>query len=399
MLFFGCFAINFDYGVYVLFASCFCMKKHILFVLDYYTPHRGGAETVFEHITHKLLARGYTITVITSRFLPHLSVYESLDGVNIYRTGKGRFSFLFSAVWLWWKLCRRFSIDFVHTSTYGWAIPAWIIGLLARKKVILTVHEVFGDLRSVYKKWPKSLLYRSFEWFIFVFRYSAYHVVSTYTLNSIRCLYHVPDRLIRLVYNGVDSDFWDAKKVSKKSLKDWRKKYGRGDRFVLLYYGHSGKSKGLDYLIDALPAIFAQYPDILFVCNLIHAKRDRETKQKIRALWYHKNIQLFSWFPLDSLRTLVAASDCVIAPSLSEWFGSVHAEVSSIGRPLITSYVASIPEVVHGKVVFVEPQSSQAIVNAVVKVQNNDYTHIDPKLFPWEKTIDDIEQLYKDFIF
>ncbi len=374
------------------------MKKHVLFVLDYYTPHRGWAETVFEHITHRLLARGYTITVLTSRFFPHLSVSESLDGVTVYRTWKGRFSFLFSAAWLWCKLCRTRSIDFIHTSTYWWAIPAWIIGLFTRKKVVLTVHEVFGDLRSVYKQWPKSLLYRWFEWFIFVFRYTAYHVVSTYTLNSIRCLYHVPDKLIRLVYNGVDSDFWDIKKVSKKTLKDWRKKYGRGDRFVFLYYWHSGKSKGLDYLIEALPAIFAQYPDILFVCNLIHAKRDIETKQKIRALWYHKNIQLFSGFSLDSLRTLVAASDCVIAPSLSEWFGSVHAEVSAIGKPLITSYVASIPEVVHGRVVFVEPQSSQAIVDAVVKVQSNDYTHIDLKKFPWEKTIDGIEQLYTDFI-
>lgn len=374
------------------------MKKHILFVLDYYTPHRGGAETVFEHITQKLLSRWYKITVVTSRFLPHLHVYESLNWIDVYRSGAGRFLFLFSSIWLWWKICRKFSIDFIHTSTYGGAIPGWIIGLFARKKVVLTVHEVFGDLRSIYKKRPKSLLYRWFEWFIFIFRYTAYHVVSTYTLNSIRCLYHIPDKLIRLVYNGVDSNFWDAKKVSRKLLKDWRKKYGRGDRFVLLYYGHSGKSKGLDYLIDALPAIFDKYPDILFVCNLIHAKRDFETKQKIRSLWYHKNIQLFSWFPLDNLRTLVAASDCIVAPSLSEGFGSVHAEVSSMWKPLITSYVASIPEVVHGKVVFVEPQSSQAIVDAVVKVKNGKFEYIDPKVFPREKTIDGIEYLYKDFV-
>jgi len=397
-MFFGCFVSYFYYGVRIVFDSLFPMKKHILFILDYYTPHKGWAETVFEHITHKLLARGYTITVITSRFLPHLPIYESLDGISVYRTGSGRLSFLFFAVWLWLKLCRKFSIDFVHTSTYGWAIPAWIIALLTGKKVILTVHEVFGDLWSVYKKWPKSLLYKWFEWFIFFFHYTAYHVVSTYTLNSIRCLYHVPDKLIRLVYNGVDSDFWNPKKISKNVIKDWRKKYGRWDRFVFLYYGHSGKSKGLDYLIDALPAIFAHYPDILFVCNLIHAKRDGETKQKIRTLWYNKNIQLFSGFSLENLRTLVAASDCVIAPSLSEWFGSVHAEVSAIGKPLITSYVASIPEVVHGKVVFTEPQSSQAIVDAVVKVRNDQFTSIDTKLFPREKTIDGIEQLYKDFI-
>jgi glycosyltransferase involved in cell wall biosynthesis len=121
---------------------------------------------------------------------------------------------------------------------------------------VLTVHEVFGSLWRVYKSLYKSWLYRFFERSIFIFSYTVYHVVSQYTLNSIRSLYSVPDTKIRLVYNGVDSDFWDTKKVSKKTIKDWRKKYGRGDRFVLLYYGHSGKSKGLDYLIDALPEIF-----------------------------------------------------------------------------------------------------------------------------------------------
>lgn len=60
--------------------------------------------------------------------------------------------------------------------------------------------------------------------------------------------------------------------------------------------------------------------------------------------------------------------------------------------------MASIPEVVHGKVVFVEPQSSQAIVDAVIKVKNDQFEHIDAKAFPREKTIDGIEQLYTDFI-
>jgi glycosyltransferase involved in cell wall biosynthesis len=166
----------------------------------------------------------------------------------------------------------------------------------------------------------------------------------------------------------------------------------------LLYYGHSGKSKGLDYLIDALPEIFWLYPDMLFVCNLIHAKRDSETKQRLRKLWYPKNIQVFSWFSLDSLRILVAASDCVVAPSLSEWFGSVHAEVSAFGKPLITTHVASIPEVVHGKVVFVQSQSVSAIVDGVCSIMDGKWLSIEPKAFPRDQTIDAIEQLYCDFI-
>jgi len=374
-------------------------KKNILFVLDYYTPHRGWAETVFENITKRLFDRWYTITVLTSHFLPSLPIHEKIDDcIDVYRAGSSRFSFLFTAIALWIKLCRQKDIDFIHTSTYGGAIPAWIIGFFSRKKVILTVHEVFGSLWSIYKKRPKSLLYKFFEWSIFLFPYTAYHVVSTYTLNSIRSLYSICDKKIRLVYNGVDDDFWSADAVSQNTIKQWRKKYSRGNRFVLLYYGHSGKSKWLDYLINSLPAIFAKYPDVLFVCNLIHAKRDKETKNYIRSLWYNKNIQLFSWFSLESLRVLVAASDCVIAPSLSEWFGSVHAEVSSLWKPLITTRVASIPEVVHGFIRFIEPQSSQSIVSAVGDVINKKVTYIDKKSFPRNDTIDGIQQLYDDFI-
>ena len=375
------------------------MQRHILFVLDYYPPHRGWAETVFEHITKKLFDKWYKITVITSRFSPSLPVYENMEWIEVYRTGSSRLSFMWHAIFSWWKICREHTIDFIHTSTYGWAIPAWIIGLFCRKKIVITVHEVFWSLWSIYKSWPKSYLYRLFEWFIFQLPYTAYHVVSTYTLNSIRSIYWISDTLIRLVYNWVDSDFWSGNAVSKKEIKELRKKYWWADRFVLLYYGHSGKSKWLDYLIDALPAIFNEYPDLLFVCNLIHAKRDRETKDKLHSLWYTKNIQVFSWFSLSSLRTLIASSDCVVAPSLSEWFGSVHAEVSSIGKPLITTYVASIPEVVSWNVVFVQPQSSQAIVDGVKKMQNNDYPQLQSKSFPWSATILWIEEIYDTFIY
>ncbi len=373
-------------------------NKNILFILDYYTPHRWWAETVFENITKKLSQRWYTITVLTSHFLPSLPKYEKMDDINIYRIGSSRLFFIFAAIFLWIKLCRDKNIDFIHTSTYGGAIPAWIVGLLSRKKVLLTVHEVFWSLWSVYKKWPKSLLYKLFECLIFFLPYKAYHVVSTYTLNSIRLLYGIPDTKIRLIYNGVDDHFWSTQSLSQNIIKQWRKKYSRWNRFVLLYYGHSGRSKWLDYLIDALPSIFKHHPNILFVCNLIHAKRDKETKAYIRSLWYNKNIQLFSWFSLESLRILVAASDCIVAPSLSEWFGSVHAEVSALWKPLITTRVASIPEVVHGSVRFVEPQSSQAIVSAVGDVIHKETSYIEKKSFPWNNTIDGIEELYDDFM-
>ena len=52
-------------------------SPHVLFLLDYYAPHQGGVENVFEHVIEGLLQQGYTITLITSRFDPQLAKQET----------------------------------------------------------------------------------------------------------------------------------------------------------------------------------------------------------------------------------------------------------------------------------------------------------------------------------
>ncbi|MDR0369945.1 MAG: hypothetical protein LBH96_05605 [Candidatus Peribacteria bacterium] len=52
--------------------------KHLLFILDFYTPHRGGIENVFENIISRLLKKGYQISLITSHFDSTLNQEEHL---------------------------------------------------------------------------------------------------------------------------------------------------------------------------------------------------------------------------------------------------------------------------------------------------------------------------------
>ena len=58
---------------------------HILFLLDYYTPHLGGIETVFSHIIQELNAKKIIVTAITSRYDQSLAAYE-YDSNNPYLT-------------------------------------------------------------------------------------------------------------------------------------------------------------------------------------------------------------------------------------------------------------------------------------------------------------------------
>ncbi|HCB51387.1 TPA: hypothetical protein DEP21_02310 [Patescibacteria group bacterium] len=86
-------------------------------------------------------------------------------------------------------------------------------------------------------------MYLLFEKLVFMFNYNLYHCVSRYTMNSLRTLYRIPDKSIEVVYNGVDTDFWSSQQVSEDEILDWKKKNTWNGRYVVLYYGHAGKSK------------------------------------------------------------------------------------------------------------------------------------------------------------
>ena len=57
----------------------------ILIALTYYRPHVSGVTIYAERLARGLAGRGHTVTVLTSRFAPHLPARERLDGVDVVR--------------------------------------------------------------------------------------------------------------------------------------------------------------------------------------------------------------------------------------------------------------------------------------------------------------------------
>lgn len=372
---------------------------HILFVLDYFTPHKWWSETVFENITNRLIKKWHKISVLTSHFDKKLEKIENKDNITIYRTWKSRIRFIFSSVFLWIKILKKNNdIKIIHTSTYWWAIPASILWILFHKKVIITIHEIFWKLRNFYKWRFFWFLYRLFENSIFLFPYHIYHCVSTYTLNSIRISYNISDSKLKMIHNWVDTDFWNMEKTNKQELTKLKTEYWLENKITLLYYGHAWKSKGIDYLVKAIPDILNIDSNIKIIFNLINSKRKETLRKEI--LEYKKNntekIILFDWFNMKELRDLIACCDIVIAPSISEWFWSVHTESVSMWKILLTTNIASIPEVVRWKVKFINPQSSQQITNWIKEILEWKIENISKKNFSRDETTTAIEKIYNN---
>lgn len=155
--------------------------QHILFVLDYYLPHLGGLEIVFANIVQRLIKKGYVIGIVTTKHFKTLPSIEEHPQLTIWRIGKTREQFIWMSLWQLLRIAGKF--DCIHTTTYAAAIPASIAGRRFKKKVILTVHELFGNLRKRYKTISRP--YRFFERLILQFPYTHIVAVSQHTQQQI----------------------------------------------------------------------------------------------------------------------------------------------------------------------------------------------------------------------
>ncbi len=384
--------------------------KNILFVLDYYRPHYWWMENVFEHIISGLLEKWYNITVLTTRYNDDLEKYEEKKHsdwywkwkktIKIYRIWKNRKFFLLWWVIRWIKLLKQSKFDLIYTSTYWWAFVAWILGKLFRKKTILTIHELFWKLRYFYKWKIKGFFYLLFEKIIFLFKYDVYHCVSLYTLNSVRLLYSVSDEKLKLVYNWIDYGFWNKKNIDLWFLNSFKENIWLKNTFVLLYYWHTWKSKWLDYFVDSIQKIFKKYPDTTIIFNLLASKRKYYFQEKIlniqKIIGWKSQIILLDWLDQKTLLHLVWLSNIVIAPSISEWFWSVHTEVVNLWKNLITTYIWPLVEVLSWKVKFISPKSSEKIVEAIDEIRLwNIEEKCNDNVFLWSKTVNSVDRLIK----
>ena len=182
---------------------------NILFVLENYLPHIGGVEIVFKNLAESLAKQGHEINLITHR-LKNTPKFEIINGVKIHRINclHSRYLFSFLSIPKILKLSK--TADLIHTTTFNGAPPSWSVGKLTKKKVILTVHEVWVN------KWKETTNLSKFSCFIhdllekaiYTLKYDYYICVSNATKKNLLKL-NIPEEKVTTIYNGIDYEFWN----------------------------------------------------------------------------------------------------------------------------------------------------------------------------------------------
>ncbi len=373
----------------------------ILFVLENYFPHIGGVEVLFKNLCEGLAKRGHNVNLVTHR-IKGTKRYEIINKVHIYRVDcfHNRYAFTFFSIPKVLKLAKK--ADIIHTTTFNGAPPAWIAARLRRIPVVITVHEVWIGRWSALTGMNRvsAGIHNLLERLIYLVRYNRYICVSESTKNSLIKIQKDVSK-ITVIYNGVEYEHFNPKKYKEKAEKI-RNSLDLKKKFVYLCYGRPGVSKGIEYAIGAVPYISKKIENsrmlLILSRDSAYRKRYEFMMDLIDKLNIKDKIILLEPRSFKELPGYLMSADCVVVPSIVEGFGYTAAEACAMGKSVVASDTTSLPEVVSGKYVLVEPRNPEAIANGVVKVYKKKVRDSGSKRFYWKSNIEKTEKLYESFI-
>ncbi len=258
-------------------------------------------------------------------------------------------------------LLRRYRVDAVfHTQwqTAAASIRARNAGLVRKVFVAAHIRElllnpldrvpVLGRQFERYREW----VLRNVDHF---------YPVSDFTAETL-CSMGVESERITVVINGADPDrYFPDRKVSV------RKELGLEGKRVLLTVTRLQRRKGIDIVLEAMPRILTQIPDLHYL--IVGEGEERERLEKMTAdLGLQKHVTFAGGIPRGGLNAYFNAGDLFVMPSRTdppdvEGFGIVFLEANACGLPVIGSNSGGIPSaIVDGETGYIVPEESPGLL-------------------------------------
>jgi glycosyltransferase involved in cell wall biosynthesis len=188
----------------------------------------------------------------------------------------------------------------------------------------------------------------------------AHHILadSHATQRDLTRLLGVPAERISVIYPGVDEQFCPLPASASAPV---RRRLGLPDTF-LLFVGTLEPRKNLVRLLEALHRLPNAPP-------LVLAGRRGwlydEVFAAVERLHLHERVCWLDFVEDTDLPALYNLAEAFIYPSLYEGFGLPVAEALACGTPVVTSRLASLPEVAGDAAILVDPFDSAAIAAGI----------------------------------
>ncbi|HXE63101.1 MAG TPA: glycosyltransferase family 4 protein [Bryobacteraceae bacterium] len=252
---------------------------------------------------------------------------------------------------------------------YGGAAGSHILAMLRdlRMPIITTFHTVLQNPKADQRRVMQELISLS----------TRVVVMAERGRDMLQEIYHAPAGKIDLVPHGIpDVAFADS--------ADFKEQFGVADKIVLLTFGLLSPNKGIEHVINSLPGIVAEFPDVVYiVLGATHPNEVRNTGESYRVSLevlarknkVEKNVIFYDQFvDLETLKEFIGAADIYVTPYLNEAqiTSGTLAYTYGAGKAVIsTPYWHAAELLAEGRGVLVPFADAPAIANAVLDLLRN----------------------------
>ena len=348
----------------------------ILTVLTYYRPHTSGLTIYAERLARAFAKRGHDVTVMTTQYDKSLPREEMMDGVHVtrvpvaFRLSKGVIAPTFG--WVATKLVWQHDVVQMHLPQFD-APGVAFRGRLFGKPAVLTYH---CDLQLP-SGWFNRLVNLVVDFQNNMAGLLADHIV-TYTqdyadhspylsryaskLTPILPPVELPDPLPGAVQAFAD----------KNLVKERRPVIGMAARFA--------SEKGVEVLLDAMPAILEKYPkaQVLFAGQYKDVMGESAYAERlmprIRQYEADRHWKFLGVLNPQQMTAFYPNLDVLTVPSLNstEAFGLLQIEAMLNGVPSVPSALPGVrqPVLMHGMGRVAEIGDPASLAEAIIGVLN-----------------------------
>jgi len=216
-------------------------------------------------------------------------------------------------------------------------------------------------------------------------------VVSEFTKREAIKLLGIPESKIEVIYNAVSESFLE------KSKKDYKNEYGN----YILAVSSLDPRKNFKNLILAFNKLNLGNANLVIAGSGDRIFANKEIKNLIST---NPNIIFTGYAGDEKLVGLYKNAKLFVYPSFYEGFGLPPLEAMSCGCPVVTSNVASLPEVCGEAAYYVNPQSIDDIARGIFNVLKDEnlrklliekgFRRI--KIFSWEDSVNKYLKIIQD---
>jgi len=342
---------------------------NILVCLTYYRPHYSGLTIYAERLARALAGAGHQVTVVTSRYDSSLPADIIQDGVRVIRLNvAGRVSkgvIMPAMPWRAFQLAKQADVVHLHLPQ----LDASYIALMARligKPVLLTYH---CDLVL-----PKGLVHKTANLVSHLANHISAMAANVIVTNTGDYAEHCPFlrhylRKVQVIQPPVE-----LPAVNEDDLAQLRMKAEvRNDEQVIVMAARLATEKGVEYLVQAMPAVLEKHPKarVLFVGQHENVVGEEAYALKLAPLIEElgKAWTFLGVLSPTELAAVYHLAQVLVLPSINstESYGMVQVEAMSCGTPAIATDLPGVrqPVAMTGMGLVVPPRDSSALAQAI----------------------------------